>query len=115
MARPIDLDITAIVQAEVKRITDAAYAAIEDGVTDDLAKALRAKGWTLIPPEPTQPPENTADLAALTVLQRHGLEVVPGERPLSALGWAMGDGIPYEQALREYGEALVLILGGGKP
>ncbi|AWY05363.1 hypothetical protein HOT42_gp12 [Microbacterium phage Metamorphoo] len=54
MARPIDLDITAIVQAEVKRITDAVYAAIEDGVTDDLVAVLRAKGWTCTPPEEPQ-------------------------------------------------------------
>ncbi|QTF81530.1 hypothetical protein SEA_PULCHRA_14 [Microbacterium phage Pulchra] len=104
-----------VVAAEIRRITDEADRRIEEGVTDDIVAALRTKGWVCIPPIPTIPPENAADLAALTVLQRHGLEVEPGERPLSALGWAMGDGIPYEQALREYGDALVLVHGGTNP
>ncbi|AWN05506.1 hypothetical protein SEA_PASCHALIS_13 [Microbacterium phage Paschalis] len=115
MARPGDLDITDIVRAEVERITRMADELIEQGATDDIVAALRSKGWTCIPPFPVVPPENAADLAAITVLSRHGVIITPGERPLSALGWALGDGIPYEQGIREYGEALMPILGGVKP
>ena len=44
--------------------------------------------------------------AAMQVLREAGAEVLPGEPPLTALGYAFGNEIPYEVGLRRFGEII---------
>lgn len=55
-------------------------------------------------------PEKLAEKAARTVCKAHGLKRAEKSEPwTSALGWAMGDGIAYEQAMRELVAATIEI------
>ena len=46
-------------------------------------------------------PDQIAEIAAKIVLKENGLKREKGEDPLAALGWAMGNGIDYEEALTQ--------------
>jgi len=48
-------DLEEVIAAEVRRITEEADRRIEAGVVDDIVAALRAKGWTCIPPAEPSP------------------------------------------------------------
>lgn len=48
-----------------------------------------------------------AETAAGIVVERHNLAAYEGEPALEALCWAMGEGIDYGQAMREFGHALL--------
>ncbi|AWY06019.1 hypothetical protein SEA_ROBSFEET_12 [Microbacterium phage RobsFeet] len=54
-------DLEEVVAAEIRRITDEADRRIEAGVVDDIVAALRAKGWTCIPPAEPDPLPNIGD------------------------------------------------------
>ena len=48
-----------------------------------------------------------AEEAAARVLRDNQIERVEGEDPLAALGWAMGDEIEYEEALKQFAHHVI--------